>query len=158
MKPYRVSLLLLILAGALAPSIAAETAYDFTVCTHTRYTPLETDAEIVTFGVEIWGVVSSSTTKFWENASTHCVGYVRMMGGKVVGKGTCGWIAASGDTAVGEWEYPPVGEPAWTWLTGGGKLKGISGGGTFRELFSAKPSAPGTGQGCRRDWGKFNLP
>lgn len=137
---------------------AAESAYDFTVCTHSRYIPLEANADIVSFGVENWGVVSSSTTKAWENASTHCVGYIRILGGKLTGKGTCRWLDAGGDSAVGEWEYPSAGDPAWTWLSGTGKFKGISGGGTFKELFNAPSSTAGTGQGCRRDWGRMNLP
>jgi hypothetical protein len=139
-------------------AMGAESTYDFTVCTHSRYTPLEANADIVTFGVENWGVVASSATKFWEQASTHCVGYIRVMAGKTVGKGTCRWTEATGGTAVGEWEYPPNGEPTWTWLSGTGSLKGITGGGSFRDLFSAKASEPGTGQGCRRDTGNYQLP
>ncbi len=150
--------LALTLAMAAPLGSATESAYDFIVCGHTRYVPLEANAEIVAFGVENWGIVSSSTTKFWENASTHCVGYIRVVAGKVVGKGTNKWFEAGGDTGVGEWEYPSTGEPAWTWLAGTGKLKGISGGGTFHDLFSGKPSAPDTSQGCRRDWGKMSVP
>jgi hypothetical protein len=137
---------------------AAEVAYDFTACSHGRRIALEANADLVAFGVESWGVVASSTTAFWEKASTHCVGYIRVMGGKPIGKGTCKWTEAGGDTAVGEWEYPATGEPVWTWLSGTGKLRGIAGGGTFRELFSAKPTDPATSAGCRRDWGKYTLP
>jgi hypothetical protein len=137
---------------------AVETPYDFVACSHGRRIALEASADIVSFGIESWGVVASSTTSFWEKASTHCVGYIRIVGGKPVGKGNCKWTEAGGDTAVGEWEYPTSGDPSWTWLTGVGKLKGISGGGTFRELFSAKPTDPATSAGCRRDWGKYSLP
>lgn len=148
----------LALAVAAQGAFAAEAPYDFTACTTSRRIALEANADIVAFGVESWGVVASSTTPFWEKASTHCVGYLRIMGGKPVGKGSCKWTEAGGDTAVGEFEYPPTGEPTWTWLSGSGKLKGISGGGTFREVFSAKPADPAMSGGCRRDWGKFSLP
>lgn len=144
---------------AIVPSApAAETGYDFIVCTHGRRIALEANAGIVAFGVESWGVVASSTTRFWERASTHCVGYIRVVGGKPVGKGSCKWTEAGGDAAVGEWELPDAGEPTWTWLSGTGKLNGISGGGTFRELFDARPTDPATSAGCRRDWGRYSLP
>ena len=35
--------------------------------------------------------------------------------------------------AVGEFKYPPAGEPSFTWLAG-------------------------TAQGCRRDWGRYTTP
>lgn len=146
---------LLLLAPA-AP--AAEAAYDFVVCTHGRGIPLEANADIVAYAVENWGVVASSTSREWENASSHCLGYLRVLGGKRVGRGVCKWMQAGGDTAVGEFDFPATGEPSFTWLAGTGKLKGISGGGTFRELFDAPPVDPPTVQGCRRDWGRYRLP
>lgn len=151
-------LIVLIVAAMAQPAIAAEVSYDFTACTSGRRIAVEANADIVSFGIETWGVVASSTTAFWEKASTHCVGYIRVAGGKPIGKGTCKWTESGGDTAVGEWEYPTSGDPSWTWLSGTGKLKGISGGGTFRELFSAKPTDPAVSGGCRRDWGKYSLP
>jgi hypothetical protein len=136
----------------------ADVSYDFVACTHSRHVLLEANDEIVALGLEVWGVVASSTTKEWENASTHCVGSLRVVKGIPVGKGLCKWADSAGNTAVGEFEYPPVGEPAWKWLSGTGKLKGITGAGTFRDMFSAKPIEPGTSQGCRRDWGTYTLP
>jgi hypothetical protein len=38
-----------------------------------------------------------------------------------------------------------------------GRLKGITGGGTFQEIFTAKTVDAGTAQGCRRDWGKYTM-
>jgi hypothetical protein len=136
----------------------AETAYDFVACTHTRRAMLEASPDIVGFSIDNHGVVASSTSKEWEKATTHCVGYIRVVAGKTVGKGLCKWVHASGDTAFGEFEYPPAGEASFTWLVGTGKLKGIAGGGTFKEVFSGMPAEPGTSQACRRDWGKYTLP
>lgn len=142
-----------------AGSWARDVNYDFVVCNHSRNTMLEASADLVAFGTESWGVVASSTTKEWEGATTHCVGSLRIVGGKPIGKGLCKWFFATGDTGIGEWEYPAVGDPNWTWLAGTGGLKGItSAGGTFRALFSGKPVEPGTSQGCRRDWGTYRLP
>jgi hypothetical protein len=145
-------------ALAALPAQSTETSYDFVACSHGRHTVVEAGADLVALGVENWGVVASSTTKEWEGATTHCVGYVRVVSGKPVGKGVCKWFQAGGDTAVGEFEYPPAGEPVFTWLSGTGRFKGIKGAGSFKELFTGKPAEPGTAQGCRHDWGRYVLP
>lgn len=139
------------------PATAQEAVYDFVACTHSKISLLESGPHFMAYGAESWGTVASSTTKGWENASTRCLGYARVVAGKPYGKGTCKWVFATGDSAVGEYEYGEAGAK-FTWLAGTGKLKGIEGGGTFKQVFSAKPSEVGTAQGCRRDWGKYKLP
>lgn len=140
-----------------APASSTDIPYEFTVCTHGKPLMLESSGDFTGYGVEAWGVVSASASKEWENASTHCVGYIRWMEGKQVGKGLCKWVQASGDSAVGEFEFAPAGERHWTWLSGTGRLKGIKGGGTFQEIFTAKTVDAGTSQGCRRDWGRYTV-
>jgi hypothetical protein len=152
------NLTLMALIAIAGSAIAAEAAYDFVACTHGKRTPIEVNGEYAAFSIESWGVVASSTTKEWENASTHCVGYLRVITGNPLGKGVCKWVQNTGDTAIGEFEFSATAEPRWTWLSGAGKLKGISGGGTFKEVFDAKTVDVGTSQGCRRDWGKYTLP
>lgn len=139
---------------------AAEYPYDFVVCTTGKHSPvLQADASIYATGIENWGVVASSTTPTFEKASTHCTGFIRVMNNQVVGKGVCKWTDTAGDSAIVEFEYPDGGgEPRSKWLTGTGKFKGIGGGGTFREQFSAKSADPAMTGGCRRDWGKYTLP
>jgi len=139
-------------------SWAADVSYDFVACSHSKRIPLEASAEFAAFGLESWGIVASSTTKEWENATTRCVGYLRVIAGKPVGKGVCKWFHANGDTASGEFEMPAAGEASFTWLVGTGKLKGIAGGGSFKYVTNGKPSEPGTSQSCRQDWGKYTLP
>jgi hypothetical protein len=158
MKLQKKFAFLALIALASAVAVAAESAYDFVACTHGKRTAIEENGDFAAYAIEGWGVVASTTTKDWENASTHCVGYLRVTGGKPLGRGVCKWVQATGDMAVGEFEYSAVAEPRFTWLSGTGKLKGISGGGTFKEVFNAKTVDPGTGQGCRRDWGKYILP
>lgn len=157
MNEFRRAAWALLLAVAW-PAQAADQAYDFTVCTSGKRVPLEASAEIVAFGIESWGVVASSATPLFEKASTHCVGHLRIVAGQPVGKGLCKWALVGGDTGVGEWEYPATGEPRWTWLAGTGRLKGVRGGGSFRELFSAPAVDTATNLGCRRDWGTLVLP
>jgi hypothetical protein len=158
MSMFRRVALALLLGVAAQANFAADAAYDFTVCTAGKRVPLEANADIVAFGVESWGVVSASTTKLFEQASTHCVGYLRIVAGKPVGKGSCKWVLVGGDSGVGEWEYPAAGESTWNWVAGTGRLKGVTGRGTFKEVFSAPVVDPAIGLGCRRDWGTINLP
>lgn len=142
-----------------AGAAARDVAYEIVVCNHAKQTMLEANADMVAFGLEQWGVVASSTVPELEKATTHCVGYMRIAGGKPVGKGMCKWFTPSGDTAVGEWEIPPEGDPAWVWMAGTGALKGIrSTGSTFRTIISGKPAQPGTSQSCRKDWGTYTVP
>jgi hypothetical protein len=157
MKRRCIPLLLTAVLAAL-PAMAADVAYDFVACGHSKQTVLEAGPDFTALGFEQWGIVASSTTTDWQNATTKCVGYLRVMGGKPIGKGVCKWVQAGGDTAFGEFEYPASGEPTFTWLHGTGKLKGLQGRGSFKQLSNARPVEPGTGQSCRQDWGRFTTP
>jgi hypothetical protein len=145
-------------AAAMQAATAVEVPYDFIACTHSQATTLEANGDITALATQTWGTVASSAvgTQF-DKASTHCMGYTRIVGGKPYGKGLCKWIFANGDTGVGEYEYG-ASDPKFTWLTGTGTIKGIQGGGTFAPVFNAKPAQADTSQGCRRDWGKITLP
>ena len=148
----------MILALCSAPAWTVEFSYDFVACSHGTQRVIESGPQLTALGTESWGITASSTTKEWESATTRCVGYLRIAGGKTVGEGMCRWLMASGDAAVGEWEMPVDGENSWTWLAGTGKLAGIRGGGTFQWVTNGKAVEAGTGQSCRRDWGKYTLP
>lgn len=154
----RLHRLAVVALAALAPAAwPADASYDFVACTHSKRTMLEASPEFVAFGVESWGIVSSSTTKEWERATTHCVGYVRVAAGKPTARGVCKWFDAAGNAASGEFDMPAGGENKFTWLTGTGKFKGIAGAGSFQYL-SQGEAQPGTAQDCRRDWGKYSTP
>ena len=151
-------LLSLALAG-FAPSLwAAETPYDFVKCATGKITPLEISADLRAAGMENWGITASSTTKDFENATTHCVGFSRVVEGKPAGRGLCKWMDSAGNTAFGEYEVLAPGEGTFVWVTGTGKFKGIKGGGQWKVFSSAKPVAEGTAQWCERYWGKYTLP
>ena len=159
MRRPRFGMALAIAIGFADPGTwAREVGYDFVVCSHARHSMLEANADIVAFGFEQWGVVSTSTSREWDKATTRCVGSLRIVAGKPVGKGLCKWFTAAGDTALGEWEYPAAGEPSWTWLAGSGGLKGIAGRGQFSALGSGVAAQADTSQSCRRDWGRYTLP
>lgn len=155
----RITLIATAIGLAAGSTCAREVDYDFVVCTHGRGIMLEASADIVGFGSESWGIVASSTTKEWEMATQHCVGYTRVVGGKPVGKGLCKWFFMSGDTAIGEWDMPESGQNSFRWLAGTGGMKGITTvTSNFATISSGKPAEPGTGQSCRHDWGRYALP
>lgn len=145
-------------AACAATAWAAEATYDFVACGHQKFNLLEASAGVTAIGSEQWAIVASATTKDWENATQHCVGYWRMVDGKEYAKGMCKWVDPSGNTAVGEYEQTASGEGTWVWLSGTGKFKGIQGGGRWKTISKAKPVVEGTGQACSHDWGKYTLP
>lgn len=150
---------LLVAVAALAPrAFGAETAYDFVACGNSKITMLEARADLTAFGVELLGIVATSTTKEMENMTQHCLGTMRVVDGKQTGKGMCKWTDPAGNTFVGEWEMNATGEGTWVFLSGTGKFKGIKGGGSFQYLSKARPIVEGTAQSCRRDRGAFTLP
>ncbi len=154
-----VKILLLVAAVALAPRAwGAETAYDFVVCGNSKITMLEARPDLTAFGVELWAIVATSTTKEMENATQHCLGTIRVIEGKQTGKGMCKWTDPAGNTFVGEWETSPNGEGSWVFLSGTGRFKGIHGAGHYQYVSKARPIAEGTAQSCRRDWGTYSLP
>ena len=137
---------------------AAESTVDFVKCSGAKLTPMNVGDDATASGMENWGVVASSTTKEFENNSTHCVGFFRNIGGKRGGKGVCKLLDPAGNTALAEWEILAPGEGSWEFLAGTGTFKGISGTGQWKIFTTAKPSAEGTSQFCERYTGKYTLP
>lgn len=140
-------------------SQAAEAEYSGTFCMTSKPTVLESNPDVTTLVFDAWGIQTpNSTFKPWENATMHCVGYMRIMAGKTTARGSCRWVDAAGDTFTGEYEDAPDMPGKWTFLTGTGKWKGIQGSGTYKVVSYGKPAAPGTSQLCREHSGKYILP
>ena len=151
--------LLVIAMFAFAPTTwAAESAVDFVKCSSAKITPLNVGGDITAIGMENWGIVASGSTKEFENSSTHCVGFLRVIGGKRAGRGMCKILDPGGNTVLGEFEILGPGEGSWEFLAGTGKFKGIGGSGQWKVYTAAKPSAEGTSQFCERYTGKYTLP
>jgi hypothetical protein len=149
----------LIAAAVFAPTAwGADVAYDFVACGNQKYTMLEARPDLTAIGTEQWAIVASSTTKDWESATQHCVGYWRVAEGKEASRGVCKWSDPAGNTAVGEFEQTASGEGTWVWLSGTGKYKGIKGGGRWKVVGQGRPIVEGTGQFCSHDWGRYTLP
>jgi len=156
-KVIRLALLALVV---IAPTLwAAETEYSGSFCAHAKRTVLESNADVTIYLQEYWGISTpASAPKPLENATVHCIQYVRNMNGKHTAKGACVWVDSTGDTFTGETEDVPDQPGVWTFLTGTGKWKGIKGVGTYKTVSSGKPAQDGTILFCVERSGKYTLP
>lgn len=149
----------LALVGFVPGAQAVEAEYSGTFCMTSKPTILESNSDVTTLIYESWGIQTpNSTFKPWENATSRCVAYARIMGGKSTVKGSCRWVDSAGDTFTGEYEDAPDMPGKWTFLAGTGKWKGIQGSGTYRTVSRGKPPAPGISQLCQEHSGKYSLP
>jgi hypothetical protein len=150
------------LAGASALALAAqaaETEYKFTACGHVKSALLTAGPDLTTYTFEAWFTPTpDNPVKALQGATYKCVGYTRVMKGEANGTGSCLWTDTGGDTVVGEFKEVPGTAPTWTFLSGTGKWKGISGDGTYKELSMSKPAADGTVEVCLEETGKWMLP
>jgi len=129
-----------------------------TVCGQNKSTALMATPELTVYSWEFWGIVPpESTFKPLQNATAHCLGYGRVMQGKTTGMASCFWTDAAGDTLIGESVDAPDKAGVWTFLSGTGKYKGISGGGSYSTTAAGKMAPDGTMQMCFSPTGKWNL-
>ena len=136
---------------------AAAEQYDLTNCSSATITPIATGQDLTAFVVDAKGIArSSADKKAFDNNSFHCVTLVKMSGGQRSGHGICRFLDPDGDAVVGEQVLGPT-DGNWTFLEGTGKWKGIKGGGKFSTITSAKPIVAGTGQGCGRATGSYEI-
>jgi hypothetical protein len=149
----------IVMVATTATAQAAETEYRLTVCGHAKGITLETGPDLTVFSNEVWSiVVPPATPKVFENSTGHCVAYNRIMQGKVTDMGSCRWTDPAGDTFIGEYVDAPDKPGTWTFLSGTGKWKGISGSGTYQPVAMGKPAADGSIEFCTLLTGKYTLP
>jgi hypothetical protein len=142
-----------------AAAQAAETEYSFTWCGHTKRSVLVSNPDFSVFLAETWGIVTpSSTFKPYENAAVHCMGYNRVVQGKLTMHSSCQFTDSTGDSFFGESAEVPDKPPSWTFLYGTGKWQGISGAGTFRRVALGKLAADGSIDICFTPTGRYTLP
>jgi hypothetical protein len=159
LAPSAITTLLGVSATAFAVQ-ATETDYSgLTVCGHSKTTMLSSGPDVVAFLWEFNGIVPSEAAfKGLQNATARRMGYERDMQGKRFATSACLWTDASGDSFIGEDVDVPDKPGVWTFLSGTGKWKGISGVGTHTITAAAKPTADGTMELCFSPTGKWTLP
>jgi hypothetical protein len=115
--------------------------------------------ELTVMSVDTKGITrSNSANKAFDNATYECASVVSVAGGaQRNGLGYCKFMVPDGDFVVGEQVLDSTGSERWKFLQGTGKWKGITGGGKFDLVTSGKPIVAGTGQGCVRATGTYEL-
>ena len=151
---------IIIVAGLVIfiPVAQAQTPFDITYCVSNTVTIISQSKELTVFGTEGKGIViSNHENKVFDSMTWHFVGINKTVEGKRTAIIYAKFMDPDGDTIVGE---ILVDEPVkeLKFLQGTGKWKGIKGGGKGPGITKGKPIVPGTGQGCSRIVGTFELP
>jgi hypothetical protein len=146
------------LVAAVAAANAVE-SYDVTNCGASTVTTVSATEELTVLSIDTKGITrSNSANKAFDNATYECASVVSIAGSQRKGLGYCKFMVPDGDFVVGEQVLDSAGGGKWKFLQGTGKWKGITGGGEFVLLTSGKPIVAGTGQGCVRASGMYELP
>jgi hypothetical protein len=147
------------LVAAVATVPAAESEYRLNACGRSTSITLESSPNLTVFSNEFWYVIAPpAIPKVFENNTAHCVSYNRITNGKATGMGSCRWTDPDGDTFIGEFVDVPDKPGVWTFLSGTGKWKGISGNGTYQVSAYGKPAADGSVGFCVLLTGNYALP
>jgi hypothetical protein len=134
----------------------AETPFDFTYCGSSTTTMVSDNKELMVFGLNGEGKVSSNQeNKTFDNFTYKFVGVVRVVDGKRAGNGYTKYTDLDGDIIIQEFRMDGM-ESSIGLLQGTGKWKGITGTGKSVPVTDGKPTPPGTS--CRRITGTFDLP
>jgi hypothetical protein len=144
--------------GSLTAAANAAESYDITNCGASTVTTVSATEEVTVMSVNTKGITrSNSANKAFENATYECASVVSVAGVQRSGLGYCKFMAPDGDFFVGEMMPDSTGGGKWKFSQGTGKRKGITGGGEYLPLTSGKPIVAGTGQGCVRATGTYEL-
>ena len=131
--------ILALAAVGIAGSVGAvESEYNATWCGTAKNTVLESGPDMMLFSQESWGIMTptSKANDPFQDATTHCVGYVRILYGKTTAMGSCRWTDNTGDTFVGSSRMSPAS------LTCGHFLLARASGREYTEAALGGSSAP----------------
>jgi len=131
--------------------------YDVTECFSGTLNPLFSSEKLTIISFEGRGIVRSNTPdKTVDNATAHCLGIIRIVGGEYIMTGNTKYQLPDGSIFVIEMNQKNQ-EGSAKFLYGTGKMEGIEGGGPWKKITSGKPITPGTFQFCNRATGTDNL-
>jgi hypothetical protein len=135
----------------------AEESYDMTSCWSGDYTMLSSSKELVIYSFDLKGVSRGNDGNMaFDNWSFEIIGTSVIKSGKYSSHYYGKYLSPEGDFIIGEGNRNGA-EGTWKFIYGTGKYKGITGGGTNKNI-NIKPIKKGTTQGCSIAVGKFKLP
>ncbi|MFC1886472.1 hypothetical protein ACFLZM_05390 [Thermodesulfobacteriota bacterium] len=139
------------------PNAQAETPYAITNCYYYTSKVLAREKDCIIVTLDIRGIVRSNhENKIFDNCSFHCEQIYRKMGDEIKRYCHTKFMDKDGDYFVTESSGAKV--MYGKFIYGTGKWKGITGSLKFEMIFRGKPMYEGTGQGCVRNTGTFDLP
>jgi hypothetical protein len=130
---------------------------DCVVCQDMTMTTIVQTGDLIIMGYETKGIVLDNTaSKFWDNATVHAVGIMKIDKGKLTGSSINKHVDPNGDFYVLEGSLTGM-ESDWKFIYGTGKFTGITGGGKSIRFTKGKPVSPGTSQSCVKVTGTYEL-
>jgi hypothetical protein len=126
-------------------------------CGATTYNVVQFSPEVAIMSYDAKAITQQSTIKLFENTTWHCVGVVKMVGGKSSWNSLCKSMSPDGEFIV--WDGYGDSESGSTWkaVYGTGKWKGIKSEGKSKVLTTVKPIVQGTNQLCEKYIGWIEL-
>lgn len=125
-------------------------------CGSGTLTVLSLEESVKAFSFDMTGFSWDTEGEGFSNAATfHCVGVLKIVGGKKTTNSYCKYLYPDGTKVV---ESTKIGnEGTWKYLGGTGKYEGITGGGKTTTVTKAKPIIKGTFQSCNESTGTWKL-
>jgi len=145
----------------LAPMVnAEEKPINIVSCRSATNTLLTADKDLVIFSYDAKGIDQDlNEDKFFANFTHQCLGTIRIIGGEVLARGYCKYMAPDGEFFIVNYDGIMGEKPLdWEYIYGSGKWKGVKGGGTAKYITKAKPIVKGTAQSCIQITGTYDVP
>ena len=150
-----------LVAGVASPAAVAAAAesYDLVNCGASTVTTISASQDLTVLSVDIKGIARSNPREegLRQLDVPHWANVLGIAGAQREGSGYCKFMDPDGAFVVGQNTLDSTGGGTWKFLQGTGKWKGITGGGKFVPVTSGKPTVAGTGQGCVRASGTYEL-
>ncbi len=136
----------------------AEESYNMISCWSGDVTLLSASEDLVVYSFDMKGVSRSiDESKAFHNWSFQIIGSTKIVSGKYSSQYYGKYLSPEGDVVIGEGDRNGE-EGTWKFISGTGKYKGITGGGTNKIVPNIKPIKKGSTQGCSIATGTFQLP
>lgn len=153
----RILLVIISLTFVLAPMAYAESPVDATAYVSADMTMVHADAEAMIMYYDFKGLVlSNNGSEIFNNASERCVGVFKRIGSEIVQNGYCKYLYPNKDYMILGFNGK-ADDGKWEILFGTGKLKGITGNGTY-TVMRVQPITPDSTQHHRMIKGSYELP
>ena len=152
----RASIVALVLAVVLAPSVIAADRLDRNFCLTGTFNVLFSDKELTLLSVDYMGVIPSKGSTPTLGASIHCTGINEIVGKKAEFHGICKEVDTSGNVLLSDVTGHGSGG-TFSYLGGTGSWSGVKGSGEYTVTEREKPAEKGTFGQCIHATGSYTV-